>query len=223
MSKLIECEHLCKYYQRGEEQVKALDDINFTVEKGEYIAILGPSGSGKSTLMNILGCLDLPTSGKYILDGEAVSQMSFRQLAQIRNRKIGFIFQGFHLLPHASAVDNVALPLLYRGVRVGERRKQAQQLLERVGLGDRLNHVPSELSGGQQQRVAIARALITQPQLILADEPTGNLDSQSGETVMALFDQLLSEGKTIMVVTHDNQVAKKMKRTLMIKDGRLVD
>ncbi len=221
MSKLIQCEHLCKYYQRGDEQVKALDDINFSVDQGEYIAILGPSGSGKSTLMNILGCLDLPTSGRYVLDGEEVSQMNFRQLAQIRNHKIGFIFQGFHLLPHASALDNVALPLLYRGIRMAERRKQAKALLELVGLGERINHLPSELSGGQQQRVAIARALITQPQLILADEPTGNLDSQSGQAVMHLFDQLLAEGKTIMVVTHDNELAKKMNRTLLIRDGRL--
>ena len=222
MSNLIRCEHLCKYYHRGDEVVRALDDINFEVNTGEYIAILGPSGSGKSTLMNILGCLDLPTAGRYELDGQAVSQMSFRQLAQIRNRKIGFIFQGFHLLPHASALDNVALPLMYRGTGLAERRKQAQKLLEMVGLGERVQHLPSELSGGQQQRVAIARALITQPQLILADEPTGNLDSHSGEAVMQLFDHLLAEGKTIMVVTHDNQLAKRMRRTLLIRDGKLI-
>lgn len=219
---LIKLEDYCKYYQRGDETVKALDHVSIDVNKGEYIAILGPSGSGKSTLMNLLGCLDKPTSGHYYLEGQDVSQLDFKALAKIRNQKIGFIFQGFHLLAHASAVDNVALPLIYRGISVKKRREQAAHLLERVGLGNRLTHMPSELSGGQQQRVAIARALITDPKLILADEPTGNLDSASGEQVMALFDELLAEGKTILTVTHDNELAKRMPRTIRIADGKVL-
>lgn len=219
---LIQLQDYCKFYQRGEENVHALDNVNITVEKGEYIAILGPSGSGKSTLMNLLGCLDQPTSGHYYLDGEDVSQLDFKALAKIRNQKIGFIFQGFHLLAHASALDNVALPLIYRGVSVKKRRALAADLLTRVGLEERMTHIPAELSGGQQQRVAIARALITDPVLILADEPTGNLDSASGEQVMALFDELLSEGKTILTVTHDNELAKRMPRTIRIADGKVI-
>ena len=218
---LIDVQQLCKFYQRGDELVKALDHVDLQVQAGEYIAILGPSGSGKSTLMNLLGCLDKPTSGHYYLDGEDVSQLSYKQLAKVRNQKIGFIFQGFHLLTHASAVDNVALPLSYRGISLKKRREKAAELLARVGLDNRLNHMPSELSGGQQQRVAVARALITDPQMILADEPTGNLDSQSGQQVMALFDELLTEGKTILTVTHDEMLAQKMKRTVRIADGKV--
>jgi putative ABC transport system ATP-binding protein len=222
MSELIKCEQICKYYQMGSETVHALDDINLSVNTGEYIAILGKSGSGKSTLMNILGCLDTPTSGRYYLDGQDVSGLSQQQLAYVRNQKIGFIFQGFHLLPHASALDNVALPLLYRGVSVKARRAKAQAFLEQVGLGNRIAHLPGELSGGQQQRVAIARALITEPALLLADEPTGNLDSQSGEEVMQIFDKLIAAGKTIMVVTHDNHLAKQMQRIIRLQDGKIL-
>lgn len=219
---LIDVQQLCKFYERGDEVVKALDHVDMQVKAGEYIAILGPSGSGKSTLMNLLGCLDKPTAGHYYLDGEDVSQLNFKQLAKVRNQKIGFIFQGFHLLNHASAVDNVALPLSYRGVSLKKRREKAAELLARVGLEKRLKHMPAELSGGQQQRVAIARALITDPQMILADEPTGNLDSQSGQQVMQLFDELLAEGKTILTVTHDEKLAERMGRTVRISDGRIV-
>lgn len=219
---LIRCEQINKYYKMGAETIHALEQINLTVTQGEYIAVLGASGSGKSTLMNILGCLDHPSSGQYYLDGEDVSHLSMPRLARIRNQKIGFIFQGFHLLPYANALDNVALPLMYRGVKLIERRRQAQALLERVGLGQRLTHLPSELSGGQQQRVAIARALINQPQLILADEPTGNLDSHSGQEVMDIFSELLAGGKTIIVVTHDNQLAQRMSRIIRLQDGKMV-
>lgn len=221
MSELIRCIDICKQYQRGEETVHALRNINFSVKVGEYIAILGPSGSGKSTMMNILGCLDKPSGGEYYLDGKDVSQLSYAELATIRNYKIGFIFQGFYLLAHATALENVAMPLVYRGVGYRERQEKAKKLLEKVGLGQRLTHTPAELSGGQQQRVAIARALITEPKLILADEPTGNLDSASGQAVMTIFDELLDQGTTIMVVTHDEKLAEKMPRVLRIQDGEL--
>ena len=221
MSEVINCSKICKTYQRGEEIVHALRDVDLLVNSGEYVAILGPSGSGKSTLMSILGCLDKPTSGQYLLEGRDVSQLTFAELAVIRNQRIGFIFQGFYLLSHATAIENVAMPLVYRGLSARKRNQLARDLLKKVGLGDRMTHTPSELSGGQQQRVAIARALATDPQLILADEPTGNLDSESGEAVMEIFDDLLKQGKTIMVVTHDQKLAQRMQRVVSIKDGRL--
>ncbi len=218
---LIKTIHLSKQYQMGESVIDALDNISFEVKRGEDIAILGPSGSGKSTLMNLLGCLDTPTTGAYFLDGEEVSQLGFKALARIRNKKIGFIFQGFHLLPHATAIDNVALPLLYNKVPLAQRREKALEMLTLVGLRDRAQHHPNALSGGQQQRVAIARALINDPQMILADEPTGNLDSTSGKAIMKLFADLLDKGKTILTVTHDMNIAKNMQRTIYISDGKM--
>jgi len=219
---LIQIKDISKSYTMGNETIYALNRINLSIESGEYIAILGPSGSGKSTLMNILGCLDTPTEGHYYLQGKDVSYLPRNEKAVIRNKTIGFIFQSFNLLPYGSALDNVALPLLYRGgVSTKERQERARTTLEQVGLGHRLHHRPSELSGGQRQRVAIARALVTQPEMILADEPTGNLDTQSGEAVIKLFEGLIAEGKTIIVVTHDLSVAKRTKRIIEIRDGQL--
>lgn len=219
---LVELTNISKHYQSGEEQIKALDDVSLTIRSGEHIAILGPSGSGKSTLMNMLGCLDTPTSGQYILAEQDVSKLSSHQLAGIRNQRIGFVFQSFNLLDYASALDNVALPLVYRGTNAKERRRKASELLHRVGLGDRLNHKPNQLSGGQKQRVAIARALVNDPQIILADEPTGALDSKSGAEIERLFKELNQEGRTIIVVTHDNLLAGRTKRVVTIKDGNIV-
>lgn len=220
MSKLV-LSHISKSYQMGDILVKALNDINLVIEPGEFIAILGPSGSGKSTLMNILGCLDNPSSGQYCIDGKDVSQLSRQELATIRNREIGFIFQSFNLLDYASAIENVALPLVYRGIGKAEREARAIELLQHVGLGDRMHHKPKELSGGQRQRVAIARALVGDPHMILADEPTGNLDSESGEIVMKQLQQLSEQGKTIIVVTHDLDLAEKFQRIIRIKDGQV--
>ncbi len=218
---LVKLESINKSYKMGEIVVDALSDINLTVKYGEYIAILGPSGSGKSTLMNVLGCLDKASSGKYFLDNKDVSNLSRNELAVVRNQKIGFIFQSFNLLDYCSALENVALPLVYRGVSRGERLARAREILEQVGLGDRVGHRPGELSGGQRQRVAIARALVSEPEVILADEPTGNLDSKSGEDVMNLFSQLSKDGKTIIVVTHDQKLAKRMRRVIEISDGKI--
>ncbi|HAS3482538.1 TPA: ABC transporter ATP-binding protein, partial [Vibrio cholerae] len=201
---LVELQQICKHYTSGQNVVKALDGVDLTIRHGEFLAILGPSGSGKSTLMNVLGCLDKPTAGRYQLDGHPVDSLSTQQLAAIRNQKIGFVFQSFNLLEYASALDNVALPLVYAGVKAKDRRRRATELLTRVGLADRLDHKPNQLSGGQKQRVAIARALINQPQILLADEPTGALDSKSGAEIEALFNELHREGRTIIVVTHDN-------------------
>lgn len=206
---LIDCQAINKRYRMGSIDVDALRGIELQVRQGEYMAILGPSGSGKSTLMNILGCLDSPSSGRYLLNKHDVSDLSRNELAQIRNKEIGFVFQSFNLLAHASAVDNVALPLVYRGVATEERKQRAAQLLEQIGLGSRLHHLPNELSGGQRQRVAIARALVTDPNLILADEPTGNLDSQSGKEIIALFEALAAANKTIIIVTHDLKLAER--------------
>ncbi|AKB04244.1 ABC transporter ATP-binding protein [Vibrio cholerae] len=219
---LVELQQICKHYTSGQNVVKALDGVDLTIRHGEFLAILGPSGSGKSTLMNVLGCLDKPTAGRYQLDGHPVDSLSTQQLAAIRNQKIGFVFQSFNLLEYASALDNVALPLVYAGVKAKDRRRRATELLTRVGLADRLDHKPTQLSGGQKQRVAIARALINQPQILLADEPTGALDSKSGAEIEALFNELHREGRTIIVVTHDNELAKRTKRIVTIRDGQVV-
>ncbi|HDV5378804.1 ABC transporter ATP-binding protein [Vibrio cholerae] len=219
---LVELQQICKHYTSGQNVVKALDGVDLTIHHGEFLAILGPSGSGKSTLMNVLGCLDKPTAGRYQLDGHPVDSLSTQQLAAIRNQKIGFVFQSFNLLEYASALDNVALPLVYAGVKAKDRRRRATELLTRVGLADRLDHKPNQLSGGQKQRVAIARALINQPQILLADEPTGALDSKSGAEIEALFNELHREGRTIIVVTHDNELAKRTKRIVTIRDGQVV-
>ncbi|EJL6978616.1 ABC transporter ATP-binding protein [Vibrio cholerae] len=219
---LVELQQICKHYASGQNVVKALDGVDLTIRHGEFLAILGPSGSGKSTLMNVLGCLDKPTAGRYQLDGHPVYSLSTQQLAAIRNQKIGFVFQSFNLLEYASALDNVALPLVYAGVKAKDRRRRATELLTRVGLADRLDHKPNQLSGGQKQRVAIARALINQPQILLADEPTGALDSKSGAEIEALFNELHREGRTIIVVTHDNELAKRTKRIVTIRDGQVV-
>lgn len=219
---LIHCQQIQKSYLMGNSVVAALRSVDLTVNRGEYVAIVGPSGSGKSTLMNILGCLDSPSSGQYFLDGREVSQIPRNALATIRNNQIGFIFQSFNLLAHATALENVALPLVYRGMKLAARKERAQAILQRVGLGSRINHMPNELSGGERQRVAIARALVTEPSLLLADEPTGNLDSQTGEEIIRLFENLAKESKTIMIVTHDNELAKRMNRIIRIKDGAIV-
>lgn len=217
--KVIEAKDLKKIYKMGEIEVHALDGVTLDIYKGEMVAIMGPSGSGKSTLMNILGCLDLPTSGEYILDKESVGKMSDDQLAGIRNRKVGFVFQSFNLLSRSSALSNVELPLRYAGVKEG-RLRLAREALETVGLGDRINHRPMELSGGQQQRVAIARALINNPAILMADEPTGNLDSKSGKEILELILRLNKErGTTVIVITHDPNVAEKTQRVIRLKDG----
>ena len=218
---MIKMTGIVKRYQMGSEVLEALDHVDLQVEQREFVAIIGPSGSGKSTLMNIVGCLDYPDEGEYILDGEDVSQLSPRQLAIIRNRKIGFIFQQFNLLGKLTAYENVELPLIYQGVPLTQRKRLVNQALERVGLADRMKHRPNELSGGQQQRVAIARALSTSPALILADEPTGNLDSKSGREVMEMLHQLNQQGNTILLITHDNDIAMEAGRRLAIHDGKI--
>jgi putative ABC transport system ATP-binding protein len=221
---LIAIKALTKVYQMGEVEVHALRGVSLEIKKGEMVAIMGPSGSGKSTLMNIIGCLDQPTSGSYVLDGQPINRLKDNQLADIRNERIGFVFQTFNLLARTTALDNVALPLIYGGKTRRERMKRARETLESVGLGARLRHTPAELSGGQQQRVAIARALINQPTIILADEPTGNLDSASGQEVMAILETLNRErGITVIVVTHDPIIAGRTTRTVQIHDGRIVN
>jgi putative ABC transport system ATP-binding protein len=218
---LIEARGLWKSYSMQAEEVHALKGVDLDVEKGEYAAIMGPSGSGKSTLMNLLGCLDTPSRGNYRLNGREVSAMEDDELAHVRNQEIGFVFQTFHLLPRASAMRNVELPLVYRGVRAEERAEKARKALESVDLGDRLGHRPNELSGGQRQRVAIARALVNQPSIVLADEPTGNLDSVTGEEILAIFDDLNRRGNTLLVVTHEEDVAAHAKRVIRLRDGRI--
>jgi len=218
---LIVLEGITKHYRMGDEIVQALRGIDLQINPNEYVAIMGPSGSGKSTLMNTLGCLDWPTSGRYVLDGVDVSQLDDAALAAIRNRKIGFVFQTFNLLPRATALKNVELPLIYAGVSPQQRRQRAIAALESVGLGDRLRHKPPELSGGQRQRVAIARALVTEPSLILADEPTGNLDSKTGEEIMQLFERIWREGNTVLLVTHEDDIARHARRIIRIRDGRV--
>lgn len=214
-------EGISKHYGQGESLVKALDEVHFSVSYGEHVAIVGPSGSGKSTLLNILGCLDSPTAGIYRLDGVPVSEMSERQLAGVRNLKIGFVFQSFHLLPRAPALRNVELPLVYAGVRARQRRERAMEALERVGLQDRMDHRSDQLSGGQRQRVAIARALVTDPAILLADEPTGNLDTRTGKEILDLFDSLRGPERALMMVTHDSALARRARRVIAVRDGSI--
>jgi len=220
---IIVLEDVSRVYDTGKVQVPALGGVNLEVANGEFLAIIGPSGSGKSTMMNILGCLDRPTSGRYVLDGQPVDELDDDGLALVRSRSIGFVFQSYNLLPRTSALDNVATPLMYQGVGRKERLRRSQATLERLGLADRLHHIPSELSGGQQQRVGIARALVTEPALILADEPTGNLDSHSGGEVLDLFTDLHALGRTIVLITHDIDVAAAADRAVHLRDGQLQD
>ena len=216
---IINIEHIAKVYQVGSEEVHAIRDISIRIDKNEYVAIMGPSGSGKSTLMNMLGCLDTPTSGKYDFTGVSVSQMTDNELAKIRNKEIGFVFQTFNLLSRSNALHNVELPLIYAGIPAAERRERAEEALVDVGLKDRMHHKPNELSGGQRQRVAVARALVTKPSIILADEPTGNLDSKTGEEIMILFNEIYEKGNTIILVTHEEYIAEHAARIIRIKDG----
>ena len=223
MSELIEIRDMCKIYNPGENEVRALDHVNLKIEKNEFVAIIGQSGSGKSTLMNMLGCLDIPTSGTYILNGQDVSNLSDDELSDIRNREIGFIFQGFNLIAGLTALENVELPLIYRGVAKKERIRLSQTALEKVGLKARMDHRPSEMSGGQQQRVAIARAIAQAPPVVLADEPTGNLDSGSTKEIMEILKGLHAEGRTVILITHDNDIAARARRIIRIMDGKIVD
>ena len=219
MHEVIRIENLTRFYTIGEETVRALNGINLSIQKNEYVALMGPSGSGKSTLMNIIGCLDTPTSGEYFLNGPNVAQLSDSELAAIRNKEIGFVFQTFNLLPRLTALQNVALPLVYAGIPEAERLKKAKEVLEQVGLGDRIKHRPNELSGGQRQRVAVARALVNNPSIILADEPTGNLDSKTSEEIMQLLDIIHQAGNTIVLVTHEEDIALRAKRVVRMRDG----
>lgn len=221
MEALVEIRDVCKIYNPGENEVHALDHVNVTIQKGEFVAIIGQSGSGKSTLMNMLGCLDVPTSGKYYLNGQDVSNLDDNELSDIRNREIGFIFQGFNLIQNLTALENVELPLIYRGVAKNLRLTLAEEALRRVGLEKRMEHKPAEMSGGQQQRVAIARAIAQAPPVILADEPTGNLDSGSTKEIMQIMKQLHEDGRTVILITHDNEIASQAKRIIKIKDGRI--
>lgn len=221
-SPIIRMEQIRKVYKTGKVAVEALKQIDLSVQQGEFVAIVGPSGSGKSTLMNLIGCLDTPTDGIYELGGERIANMSRDQLADVRNRRIGFIFQNFNLLPHITAFENVELPMLYGGVSRSERQDRTRELLERVGLGDRLDHKPTELSGGQMQRVAIARALSMQPDILLADEPTGNLDTSSGSDIMSVFEELWKSGRTLVIITHDMALARRAGRVVEIRDGKIV-
>lgn len=220
---IIRLEDVCRYYEMGSETIRALDQVSFKVHKNDYIAVIGTSGSGKSTLLNILGCLDRPTSGGYILNREDVSKLSADALAGVRNKEIGFIFQSFNLLPRTSALVNVMRPLIYRGVAKKQRIEMAHDALDKVGLQGREGHLPNQLSGGQRQRVAIARALVTNPAILLADEPTGNLDSSTSVEIMALFDDLIRDGQTIIIVTHETGVADHCKRVVTISDGRIIN
>ena len=221
MGALVEIRDVCKVYNPGENEVRALDHVSVNIDEGEYVAIIGQSGSGKSTLMNMLGCLDVPTSGTYCLHGQNVSELDDDELSDIRNREIGFIFQGFNLIPNLTAIENVELPLIYRGVGKAQRMELSRKALEKVGLEHRLDHKPSEMSGGQQQRVAIARAIAQAPPIILADEPTGNLDSHSTQEIMGILKELYEEGRTVILITHDNEIAARAKRVIKIRDGRI--
>lgn len=219
MKKLIELKHIYKSYKNGDQELQVLKDINLEVEEGEFVAIMGPSGSGKSTLMNTIGMLDTPTSGEYYLEGEEVAGLSEKKLARVRNNQIGFVFQQFFLLSKLNALQNVELPLIYAGVAPSKRKKLAQEFLEKVELGERMHHLPSELSGGQKQRVAIARALVNNPSIILADEPTGALDTKTGDQIMEFLTELNAEGRTIIMVTHEPEIAAYAKRQIVIRDG----
>jgi putative ABC transport system ATP-binding protein len=221
MSAIIKFQNITKIYHVGSEDVHALESVSLEIKKNEYVAVMGPSGSGKSTLMNLIGCLDTPTSGLYELNGLNVSDMNDNQLAKIRNKEIGFVFQTFNLLARSHVLHNVELPLIYGGISSSERKKLAREAIERVGLTDRIHHKPNELSGGQRQRVAIARALVTQPSILLADEPTGNLDSKTGDEIMGLFDKLQKEGNTIILVTHEEYIAEHANRIIRLRDGRI--
>lgn len=221
MGALIHLENMKKIYNPGENEVRALDGIDLDIEKGDLVAIVGHSGSGKSTLMNMLGCLDTPTSGKYVLDGQDVASMTDNQLADVRNKEIGFIFQGFNLISNLDAVGNVELPLVYRGVSKNERKQLAMEALKSVGLEDRMKHKPNEMSGGQQQRVAVARAVAAKPPIILADEPTGNLDTKSTQEIMEILKELHRSGRTVIIITHDEEIASQAHRVIRILDGRI--
>lgn len=218
---IIQIEDLYKIYRMGNQEVQALRGVDLSIKENEYVAVMGPSGSGKSTLMNIIGCLDSPTKGKYVLNGRKVSELTDDELAEVRNEEIGFVFQTFNLLPRADILANVELPLIYGGIHSAERKDRARGALERVGLGDRMNHKPNELSGGQRQRVAVARALVNNPSILLADEPTGNLDSKTGEEIMHLFEELYDAGNTIILVTHEEEIADHARRIIRLRDGKL--
>ena len=220
---MIELVGIHKHYVMGDQEVRALDGVDLFIDRNEYVALIGPSGSGKSTLMNLLGCLDTPSAGHYLLNGRDTATLDDNELAHVRNREVGFVFQSFHLLPRMSVLDNVMQPLVYRGLPRAERRRRAVESLERVGLGNRLDHRPNQLSGGQRQRVAVARALVGEPSLLLADEPTGNLDSRTSSEIMALFDALHAQGQTVVVVTHEPDIAAHCHRTVRIGDGRIVE
>ena len=222
VDKMISVSRVCKIYKNDSVETRAVDDISFEIKKGEFVAIMGPSGSGKSTLMHILGALDLPTSGEYILDGESVSKLTDDQCANIRNKKIGFVFQSYNLLPRTSALKNVALPMMYAGISKEKRMGTAKKFLEMVGLADRIDHTPNQLSGGQQQRVAIARSLVMNPSIILADEPTGNIASSQAEEIMTIFKKLNRAGHTIVMITHEPDIAHHAKRIIHIRDGKIV-
>lgn len=223
MADMIELKDVCKFYQVGEDRVRALDHASLRIQPQEFVSIIGPSGSGKSTLMNIIGCLDVADAGTYLLDGMPIESYSENELAQVRNRKIGFVFQNFNLIPKMTAEENVELPLIYQGVKRTERVHRVREALERVGLSNRAKHLPTELSGGQQQRVAIARAIVTNPKLILADEPTGALDSKTSKEIIDIFHELHAQGNTIVLITHDNDVAKQASRSVHILDGRITE
>jgi len=220
---MIKVSHLTKIYKTGEVEVKALDDVSFEIKKGEFVAIMGPSGSGKSTLMHILGALDTPTTGEYYLDGEKIANLDDDQLAEIRNKKIGFVFQAYNLLPRTTALKNVTLPMIFAGVSKSKREKRAAELLDKVGLKDRVYHTSNQLSGGQQQRVAIARALSMDPSILLADEPTGNIASEQAQEIMKIFQDLNKHGHTILMITHEKEIAEYSKRIIHVRDGRIIE
>lgn len=223
MTEILNMKNISKSYYMGEEELEVLHQVNLTVHSGEFLSILGPSGSGKSTMMNIIGCLDVPTSGKYLLNGKDIEDLEEAEMAAVRNKEIGFVFQSFQLLPRLSALKNVELPLIYSNVSASDRKKRAKEILTKVGLADKIHNLPSQLSGGQQQRVAIARALVTEPTILLADEPTGALDQKTGAQVMELFEELHRDGRTIIMITHDHKIASHAKRVVNILDGLLTE
>jgi putative ABC transport system ATP-binding protein len=221
MAEILNMQKICKSYYMGEDEIEVLHNIDLSIHAGEFLSILGPSGSGKSTMMNIIGCLDVPTSGRYLLSGNDIDNLDETELAKVRNKEVGFIFQSFQLLPRMTALQNVELPLIYSGLSLSERKKRAMKILERVGLSDKMRNLPNQLSGGQQQRVAIARALVTEPTILLADEPTGALDQKTGIQIMELFEEINRDGKTIIMITHDIKIAEHAKRVVNILDGYL--